>query len=156
MATPTITPPAPGDLAFDTVDADGWPLLRPTLLTIHRTSPDDARTRQVYFSLDGKRIATLLFGQQVTREIRQGGTRSAPTTRSSGKRWNSRPNPARTCTTRCVNRAPSSLYFMLFIFGVAPSTWSLRPGVPPAAPVRGDLIALSDTHLAITVESVGG
>ena len=26
MATPTTTSPAPGDLAFDTVDRDGWPL----------------------------------------------------------------------------------------------------------------------------------
>ena len=31
---------------------------------------------------------------------------------------------------RCVNRAPESLYFMLFIFGVAPLNVTLEPGAP--------------------------
>ena len=32
---------------------------------------------------------------------------------------------------RCVNRAPESLYFMLFIFGVAPLYVTLERGAPP-------------------------
>ena len=55
----------------------------------------------------------------------------------------------------CVNRAPSSLYFMLFIFGVAPLYVVLRPGVPSAAPSAESLIALSDAHLAITRRAAG-
>ena len=134
MATPTITPLAPGDLAFDTIDADGWPLLRPTLLTIHRTSPDDARTRQVYFSLDGKRIATLLFGQQVTREIAPGRHTLRANNTLVWKTAEFEAEPGAHVHYTCVNRAPSSLYFMLFIFGVAPLYVVLRPGVPSAAP----------------------
>ena len=134
MATPTITPPAPGDLSFDTLDADGWPLLRPTLLTIHRTSPDDARTRQVYFSLDGKRIATLLFGQQVTREIAPGRHTLRANNTLVWKTAEFEAEPGAHVHYTCVNRAPSSLYFMLFIFGVAPLYVVLRPGVPSAAP----------------------
>ena len=134
MATLTITPPARGDLAFDTIDADGWPLLRPTLLTIHRTSPDDARTRQVYFSLDGKRIATLLFGQQVTREIAPGRHTLRANNTLVWKTVEFEAEPGAHVHYTCVNRAPSSLYFMLFIFGVAPLYVVLRPGVPSAAP----------------------
>jgi hypothetical protein len=134
MATPTKTPPAPGDLAFDTVDRDGWPLLRPTLLTIHRTSPDDARTRQVYFSLDGKRIATLLFGQQVTREIPPGRHKLRANNTLVWKTVEFEADPGAHLHYTCVNRAPSSLYFMLFIFGVAPLYVVLRPGMPPTAP----------------------
>ena len=134
MATPTITPLAPGDLSFDTLDADGWPLLRPTLLTIHRTSPDDARTRQVYVSLDGKRIATLLFGQQVTREIAPGRHTLRANNTLVWKTVEFDAEPGAHVHYTCVNRAPSSLYFMLFIFGVAPLYVVLRPGVPSAAP----------------------
>ena len=57
-ATPSL-----GDLPAAHLDADGWPVLKPTLLTIHRTSPEDVKTRQVIMSLDGQKIATLLYGQ---------------------------------------------------------------------------------------------
>jgi hypothetical protein len=130
MATPTITPPTPADLAFATLDRDGWPLVRPTLLTIHRTSPDDAKTRQVYFSLDGKRIATLLFGQQVTREILPGPHTLRANNTLVWKTVRFEAEPGGHIHYTCVNRAPASLYFMLFIFGVAPLYVVLRPGVP--------------------------
>jgi hypothetical protein len=134
MATPTLTPPTPGDLAYDTLDRDGWPLLRPTLLTIHRTSPEDARTRQVYFSLDGKRIATLLYGQQVTREILPGRHTLRANNTLVWKTVQFDADPGAHIHYTCVNRAPASLYFMLFIFGVAPLFVVLRPGVPSPAP----------------------
>lgn len=41
-------------------------------LTVSRTSPDDARERQVVVSIDGRKIATLLFGGVITREIEPG------------------------------------------------------------------------------------
>ncbi len=134
MATPTLTPPTPGDPAYDTLDRDGWPLLRPTLLTIHRTSPEDARTRQVYFSLDGKRIATLLYGQQVTREILPGRHTLRANNTLVWKTVQFDADPGAHIHYTCVNRAPASLYFMLFIFGVAPLYVVLRPGVPSPAP----------------------
>ena len=134
MPTPTLTPPTPGDPAYDTLDRDGWPLLRPTLLTIHRTSPEDARTRQVYFSLDGKRIATLLYGQQVTREILPGRHTLRANNTLVWKTVRFDADPGAHIQYTCVNRAPASLYFMLFIFGVAPLYVVLRPGVPSPAP----------------------
>ena len=44
----------------------------PAQLTISRTHPDDVRQRQVYVTLDGESIATMLHGQTVEREIDPG------------------------------------------------------------------------------------
>jgi hypothetical protein len=41
-------------------------------LTVSRSSPEDVGTRQVVLSLDGERLATLLYGEGVTREIGAG------------------------------------------------------------------------------------
>jgi hypothetical protein len=44
----------------------------PATLTVSRSLPADIGQRQVYVSLDGQRIATLLFDESVTREIAPG------------------------------------------------------------------------------------
>jgi hypothetical protein len=54
------------------LDDTGWPLLPPTLLTVHRTHPEDEGTRQIVMKLDGARFCQLLFGQDCTREILPG------------------------------------------------------------------------------------
>lgn len=41
-------------------------------LVLERTAAEDVRTRQVVVSLDGEPLATLLFGERVTREIAPG------------------------------------------------------------------------------------
>jgi len=68
------------DLLFDSrpgrlsarVDQDGFPILPPTLLTIHRTSPRDEQSRQIICALDGKRFGQVLFGERLTIEIPPG------------------------------------------------------------------------------------
>jgi len=47
----------------------------PARLTITRNLPTDVRQRQVYVTLDGEPLATLLFGETVTREIDPGAHR---------------------------------------------------------------------------------
>ena len=54
------------------VDEDGFPILPPTLLTIHRTSPRDEQTRQIVCALDGRRFGQVLFGERLTIEILPG------------------------------------------------------------------------------------
>jgi hypothetical protein len=44
----------------------------PATLTVNRTAPDDAQTRQIIVSLDGATLAELMFGESVTREISAG------------------------------------------------------------------------------------
>jgi hypothetical protein len=46
--------------------------MTPARLTIRRAHSDDARERQVVVSLDGSKIATLMFGDEVSREIEPG------------------------------------------------------------------------------------
>ncbi len=54
------------------VDQDGFPILPPTLLTIHRTSTRDEQTRQIVCALDGTRFGQVLFGERLTIEILPG------------------------------------------------------------------------------------
>jgi len=63
MATPVISPPSTPRAS--------------TRVTVHRTSDDDVKDRQLLISLDGVRIATLLFGQTKSVEIQQGQPRAA-------------------------------------------------------------------------------
>lgn len=41
-------------------------------LTVSRRSPADARERQVIVSVDGEKVATLMFGDEVTRDLPPG------------------------------------------------------------------------------------
>jgi hypothetical protein len=43
-----------------------------TRVTVARTLPIDVRQRQIILTLDGQPLATLLFGESVTREIEPG------------------------------------------------------------------------------------
>jgi hypothetical protein len=66
-----VTAESPTGL-FPHVDADGWPLLPPTQLTIHRTSRLDEQTRQIICALDGRRFGQVLYGEILTCEIAPG------------------------------------------------------------------------------------
>lgn len=116
----TGLPAAPSDPSAAHVDADGWPVLGPTLLSIERTSHDDIKDRQVIFSLDGEKIGTLLFGQRLTREIPPGRHRLRANNTLVWKTVEFDAAPGAHVRFQCINRAPASLYFMLFLFGVAP------------------------------------
>ena len=112
----------------DGVDEDGWPVLAPTLLTIERTSPQDVKVRQVILSLDGKKIGTLLHGQRLTKEIPPGRHRLRANNTLVWKTVEFDAEPGTTVRYTCVNRAPASLYFLLFLFGVAPLYVTLERG----------------------------
>jgi hypothetical protein len=120
-----------GELPSGRLDEEGWPVLKPTLLTVHRTSPEDVKTRQVIFSLDGKKIGQLLYGQSLTREIPPGRHSLRANNTLVWRTVEFDAEPGAESHYRCVNRAPESLYFMLFIFGVAPLYVTLERGAPP-------------------------
>lgn len=46
--------------------------MTPARVRIARTAGEDARERQIVLSIDGAKVATLLFGGTVTREIEPG------------------------------------------------------------------------------------
>jgi hypothetical protein len=126
----TGVPAAPVDPTAAPVDADGWPVLSPTLLSVHRVSTEDIKDRQVILSLDGRKIGTLLFGHRLTVEIPPGRHRLRANNTLVWKTVEFDAPPGGHVHFTCVNRAPASLYFMLFLFGVAPLYVTLEPGAP--------------------------
>ena len=134
MPTASSAPPAPADLTFDHLDEDGFPVLRPTLLTIHRTSPEDVQDRQVIMSLNGEKIATLLYGQTFSREILPGHYRLRANNTLVWKTVEFEAAPGADVHWTCINRAPGSLFYMLFLFGVGPLYVTLEPGPPREPP----------------------
>jgi hypothetical protein len=127
--TPLADAPAV-DLEAAPTDNDGWPILPPTLITVHRTSPEDVRDRQVIFSIDGERVAQLLFGQTFTREIVPGRHRLRANNTLVWKTVEFDAAPGAHLHFTCVNRAPRWLYYLIAIFGVAPLLVTLEPGRP--------------------------
>ena len=128
MTRTRVSPPGPRSRTVDTPDEDGWPVLAPTLLTIERTSPEDVKVRQIIVSLDGKKIGTLLHGQRLTKEIPPGRHTLRANNTLVWRTVAFDAEPGTTVRYTCVNRAPASLYFMLFLFGVAPLYVTLERG----------------------------
>lgn len=124
----TLDAPPVTDLPASRLDDDGFPVLRPTRLTIHRNSPLDARDRQIIVSLDGKKLVTLLFGQRHTCEIAPGPhtLRANNTLVWKTVRFDAAPGDDVHFT--CTNRAPGSLFYLLFLFGVGPMYVTLERG----------------------------
>jgi hypothetical protein len=130
MATAVDEPPVAADLPACRMEDDGFPILPPTRLTIHRTSKQDVRDRQVIMSLDGKRIVTLMYGQTFTCEVAPGRHTLRANNTLVWKTVSFEAAPGEDVHYTCVNRAPGSLRYLLFVFGVGPLFVTLTPGTP--------------------------
>jgi hypothetical protein len=116
--------------AAEHVDAEGWPIIPPTQITVHRTSREDVRDRQVILSLDGVRIGQLLYGQTLTREVAPGPHSLRAYNTLVWKTLHFEAPPGAHLHFTCINRAPRVLYYLVAVFGVAPLLVSLEPGRP--------------------------
>jgi hypothetical protein len=103
---------------------------RPTRLTIHRTSDQDCRDRQVIFSLDGRRISQLLYGQTLTLDIEPGPHRLRANNTLVWKTVEFLAPAGAHVHFTCINYAPTGMFYMLAMFGVAPLLVALKPGLP--------------------------
>lgn len=101
-------------------DAHGWPLLPPTLLTVHRTSPRDEGSRQVVCRLDGVWITDLLFGDEHTVEVLPGDHELRLHNTLMWRTVRFTVAPGGHARFAVVNRAPAGFYALLLIIGVAP------------------------------------
>ena len=128
--SPTVPTSDIAELPAMGVDEDGFPVLRATRLTIHRTAPEDAKDRQIIMILDGRKVATLLYGQRYTCEILPGEhtLRANNTLVWKTVRFEAAPGEDVHFTT--ANRAPGSLLYLLFLFGVGPMYVTLTRGQP--------------------------
>jgi hypothetical protein len=103
---------------------------RPTRLTVHRTSAQDCKDRQVIFSLDGERIGQLLYGQTLTRDIEPGTHRLRANNTLVWKTVEFLAPAGAHVHFTCINYAPTGMLYMLAFFGVSPLFVALRPGLP--------------------------
>ena len=101
-----------------------------TRLTIHRTSEQDVQQRQVIFSLDGKQVAELLYGQTFTCEIPPGTHRLRANNTLVWKTVEFLAPAGTHVHFTCINYPPRGLIYMLAIFGVSPLFVALKPGLP--------------------------
>jgi hypothetical protein len=101
-----------------------------TRLTIHRTSEQDVQQRQVIFSLDGRRIAQLLYGQTFTCEIPPGAHQLRANNTLVWKTVRFLAPAGTHVHFTCINYAPRGMIYMLATFGVSPLFVALKPGLP--------------------------
>jgi hypothetical protein len=103
-------------------------------LTVHRSSAEDARQRQVILSLDGSEIATLLYGQHTSREIPAGHHRLRANNTLVWKTIEFDAAPGEDLHINIVNRAAPGMLALVALFGAGPMyvTMEVAKGAPPA------------------------
>jgi hypothetical protein len=92
----------------------------PASLTVTRTSEQDFKQRQLIVWLDGERLATLLFGDSITRDLPPGQHRLRVSNTLVWKTAEFTLKPGEQAYFEVINRAGSATYPMLLIFGVGP------------------------------------
>jgi hypothetical protein len=107
-------------------------------LTVHRSSPADARQRQVILTLDGEPLATLLYDQQTTRQIPAGQHRLRANNTLVWKTIEFEAAPGDDLHISIVNRAAPGMLALVALFGAGPMyvTMEMTKGVPATAPGR--------------------
>lgn len=98
----------------------------PATLTITRTSEEDFKQRQLIVRLDGERIATLLWGDSVTRDVDPGPHSIRISNTLVWKTIEFTLHPGEQAFFEAVNRAGFATYPMLLIFGVGPLYLTVR------------------------------
>jgi hypothetical protein len=94
--------------------------LPPARITVSRRHSKDVRDRQVVVSLDGAPLATLLYGQTVTREVEAGPHRLRAHNTLFWKTLDVELQPGEHVRFIAVNRAGVGTYSMLGLFGAGP------------------------------------
>ena len=107
-------------------------------ITVTRTHPGDVKDRQVVVSLDGMRLATLMYGEEATREVAAGPHRLRAHNTLFWKTLDFDLAPGEHARFRAVNRAGMGTYSLLGLLGVGPLflTFEREQNPPGASPVE--------------------
>ena len=92
----------------------------PARISITRRDPADVRDRQVVVSLDGQSLGTLMYGDDVSREVPPGPHRLRAHNTLFWKTVNLDLAPGEHARFRAVNRAGVGTYSLLGLLGVGP------------------------------------
>ncbi len=98
----------------------------PTSVTITRTSESDCQTRQVIVSLDGRRVATLLWGDTVRCDLAPGRHTLRVHNTLVWKTVEFTLKPGEQAFYEVVNRNGVSTFLMVAFLGVGPLFVELR------------------------------
>lgn len=92
----------------------------PARLTVSRRSPGDIGDRQVYVSVDGERMAVLLYGETATRELAPGPHWIRVHNTLVWKTRDVELAPGEHARFRVINRAGPGTYPLTALFGTGP------------------------------------
>jgi hypothetical protein len=92
----------------------------PTSVTITRTSDDDCQTRQLIVSLDGRRVATLLYGDSIRCDLAPGRHRLRVYNTLVWKTVEFTLRPGEQAFFEAINLASTSTYLIVALLGVGP------------------------------------
>lgn len=120
MSVSTDSPRPGAALEGLRTDDEGWPVLPPTLLTVHRRSPRDEGSRQIVCKLDGAWVTDLLYGQEFTLEVLPGAHELRVHNTLMWRTVRFTVAPGGHARVGVVNRAPIGFYALLLTIGVAP------------------------------------
>jgi hypothetical protein len=89
-------------------------------LTVTRDAPNDVKVRQVVLSLDGEALATLLYGESVSRDLAPGDHWLRAHNTLVWKTAEFQAQPGEHVRFRVVNRPGLATYTMLSLLGTGP------------------------------------
>jgi hypothetical protein len=101
-------------------------------VTVSRTSPDDIKHRQVIVKLDGKWIAELMHGQQVSRVVEPGRHRLRVDNTWNWRNVDFDLAPGEQAQFRVINRGGRFTWFLVGTLGVGPMYVSVERVSEPA------------------------
>ena len=104
----------------------GIDFLFPTSITITRTSEEDWKSRQLVVSIDGLKIAELLWGDSIVCELEPGRHVLRVHNTLVWRTVEFTLVPGEQIFFEAVNRAAASTYFLLPLFGIGPLYVGLR------------------------------
>ena len=114
-------------LADDAVDAfSRFEELLPASVTITRTSESDYKSRQLIVSIDGARVATLLWGDSFTCELTPGPHRLRVSNTLVWKHMEFTLRPGEQAFFEAINRMGPGSIFVTMILGAGPLYVSLK------------------------------
>jgi hypothetical protein len=121
-----LNPPSPAATdAAPQVARPGDPLAAlsaafPASVTITRTAADDCQTRQLIVSIDGREVATLLYGDSIRCDLTPGPHTLRVYNTLVWKTVDFLIRPGEQVFFEAVNRASTSTYLVVAILGVGP------------------------------------
>lgn len=92
----------------------------PATITIVRNAADDVKQRQIYVSLDGERVAELMYGESFSHEVAPGPHRLRAHNTLMWKTIDCTLGPGEHARFRVVNRPGPGTWSLLMVLGTGP------------------------------------